>query len=302
MPKWVCLILLISMGGCMHSEDDKLVLQGHRGWRGSYPENSIPGFLAVVDLGVSTLELDVVVSADHQLVVSHEPFFNPEICTFPDGSQIGPLEAEQLNIYRMRADSVQHYICGTLHYERFPEQSKIPVHKPLLTEVIAAVREHCGEKNLAVPHFNIEAKSRVEWYGEYQPEPRDYARLLTEVIRSSGLTDQSTLQSFDLKMLQSLHSSFPEAKLICLNENAGKSMPHLVSALGFKPHGYSPYFKLIDAELVATCKREGIELSAWTVNEREDIGHMLDLGVRNIITDYPERVMEVLQERGLTVE
>ncbi|MBL0316049.1 MAG: hypothetical protein IPP69_09790 [Flavobacteriales bacterium] len=91
----------------------KIHVHGHRGWRGQYPENSVIAFTEAVKLGVDVLEMDVVLSADHQLIVSHDPFMHHEICTKPDGSAISASEEEKLNIYQMNLLDIQQYVIGT---------------------------------------------------------------------------------------------------------------------------------------------------------------------------------------------
>ncbi|HSZ26331.1 MAG TPA: glycerophosphodiester phosphodiesterase family protein, partial [Cytophagaceae bacterium] len=97
---------------------------GHRGCRGIYPENTLEGFRRAIDLGINSLELDVVVSKDRQLVVSHEPYMNPEICLKPDGSEITPSEEKQYNLYTMTYEEIKKFDCGLKIHPRFPNQKK----------------------------------------------------------------------------------------------------------------------------------------------------------------------------------
>ncbi len=98
--------------------------QGHRGCRGLMPENTIPAMLKAIDLGVTTLEMDVVITKDKKVILSHEPFFGNEITTRPDGSYIKFTEEQHYNIYQMNYDEVIKYDVGMKPHPRFPQQQK----------------------------------------------------------------------------------------------------------------------------------------------------------------------------------
>src|SRR5580765_1503590 len=131
-------------------------VEGHRGCRGLMPENTIPAMLKAIDLGVTTLEMDVVITKDNKVVVSHEPWFETEITTKPDGSFVNPVEAMQLNIYQMSYDEVLKYDVGMKPHPRFPQQQKMKVVKPLLSDLIDSVEAYLVKKNLPKVRYNIE--------------------------------------------------------------------------------------------------------------------------------------------------
>ena len=116
-------------------------IQGHRGCRGLMPENTIPAMITAIDLGVTTLELDVVVTKDKKVIVSHEPWFGRDITTKPDGSYMGEREEKRFNIYWMTYEQTRTFDVGIKPHPRFPQQQKMKVTKPLLTEVIDSVRK-----------------------------------------------------------------------------------------------------------------------------------------------------------------
>ncbi len=121
----------------------KFDIDGHRGCRGLMPENTIPAMLKAIDLGVNTLEMDVVITADDKVVVSHEPFFNHEITTLPSGKTFEEKDEKQYNIYRMTYDSVLKYDVGIKPHPRFPLQQKMNVQKPLLSVLIDSMEARC---------------------------------------------------------------------------------------------------------------------------------------------------------------
>jgi len=285
----------------MNSPQNQVFIQGHRGCRGLLPENSISAFEKALSLGVSCLELDVVISGDGEVFVSHEPFFNSEICTLPNGELFSEAEGESIQMYSMRSDSIKQYPCGNIKHERFPKQQVLEYRKPLLKEVFQHVKSYCKLNSIPLPYFNIETKNRPEWYGKIQPHPEEFAALLMAVISDEGMNERVMIQSFDLNLLRAVRELSEDSKLIILNEKPELGLNELIKELGFKPDGYSPEYILADQELVNSCEKKGIELSVWTVNTKEEMSVLFDLGIRDIITDYPDLAIELAAEKKLEV-
>lgn len=273
-------------------------IQGHRGCRGLMPENTIPAFLHALDLGVTTLELDVVLSADGQVVVSHEPWLNPDICLSPEGQKI--TDGSGYNLFLMDYDSISACDCGSLGNPRFPEQARIKAVKPLLVEVINAVKHHCQSYNIPMPQFNIEIKSTTQNIGRFQPEIPQFADAVLAVAKANLNIKFFNIQSFDTEVLKYVHSSYPEIALAYLVEREGKlsqqQMDEDLNRLGFNPEIYSCYFQMLNEENVAYMRQKGIRIIPWTVNEPLDIQNMLHLKVDGIITDYPDKVIKQINK------
>ena len=264
--------------------------QGHRGARGLAPENTIPSFLKALEYPeVMTLELDVVVSADQQVVVSHEPWMSHHICTFPDGRLVTPAAEQALNLYEMSYETISAFDCGSRGHSLFPEQVAMAASKPTLAEVIAAVDAYCQERQRALPSFNIELKSKPEWYNKMVPAPRAFARIVIDLIRDKELTGRCNIQSFDPQILKESRAYAPEIALALLVENTA-SMEDNIANLGFVPYAYSPHYRLVDGTLAARSRAMGMRLIPWTVNDLEEMQRLLKLGVDGIITDYPDRI------------
>ena len=266
-------------------------LQGHRGCRGLMPENSIPAFLHALDLGITTLELDVVISKDRQVVVSHEPFFNTEITSDASGRQL-PKDTKT-NLYQLDYKTIKTYDCGSIGNHSFPEQQKIKTYKPLLSEVFKAVENHCKKNNLKRPNYNIEIKSEEKEYDISQPTPTVFSNLVYPVILKFLSPERVTLQSFDFNVLRYWHQQFQskkykKVKLAALVANLNGLEKNLED-LGFIPDIYSPYFKLLDSDKVATLHQKKILVIPWTVNEIVDMKAVILMGVDGLITDYPNR-------------
>ncbi len=263
--------------------------QGHRGSRGLMPENSIPAMKLALDLSVHTLEMDVVVTKDKKVVLSHEPFFNHEISTKPDGQPVTAAEEKSLNIYKMNYDEVRRFDVGLRPHPRFPGQQKVAAYKPLLSEVIDSITAYMMTSRRPLPFFNIETKSEPTTDNLYHPAPAEFVELLMAVIRQKQIEDRVIIQSFDFRTLQYLHKKYPNVKTAMLIEDFDeRGLNGQLQSLGFRPTIYSPSYQLVTAELVQKCHEMGIKVIPWTVNTREKIEDLKKMGVDGIISDFPD--------------
>ena len=265
--------------------------QGHRGSRGLMPENTIPAFIKALEFGVKTLELDLAVSADNQLVISHEPWLNHDICSKADGLLVTKEEAESLAIIKMTVAELKKCDCGSRGNLRFPEQQKMSVYKPTLSEMVEAVKEYCTENKRPLPYFNIEIKSQPAWDGKYTPSVSAFAQLVLDELNRLKIKELSSVQSFDPRALEAINKLDKTVTTVFLVENM-KGLKANLKLLTFKPDVYSPYFKLVNQKTVKSCHKMGIKIIPWTVNEVGDMQKMISLGVDGIITDYPNRIIK----------
>jgi glycerophosphoryl diester phosphodiesterase len=271
-------------------------MQGHRGCRGLMPENTVAAMLKALDLGVTTLEMDVVISQDSQVVLSHDPYFNHEITTKPDGSSVSEKEEKQLNIYKMVYNEVMKYDVGKKPYPRFPQQQKIKVIKPLLKDVIDSVENYMSAKELKPVVYNIETKCTPYTDRLYHPDPPQFVELLIKVIFEKKIEKRVIIQSFDIRTLQYLHNHYAEIKTSLLIEDYDKRrVEEHLRVLGFLPNVYSPHFSLVTDELIKSCHQKGIKVVPWTVNELPDMQRLKAIGVDGIISDYPNLFNELMK-------
>jgi glycerophosphoryl diester phosphodiesterase len=269
--------------------DDLFDKQGHRGCRGLMPENTIPAMKMAMDLEVTTLEMDVVISKDGQVVLSHEPFFNHEISTRPDGSLIKESEETALNIYQMPYAEVRKYDVGMKPHPRFPRQQKLATYKPLLAEVIDSVKQYAEARKTALPFFNIETKTSPASDYIYHPAPAEFVEALMKVIRDKQVEERVIIQSFDFRTLQYLHKKYPLVRTAMLIEDFDeRGLKDQLKALGFIPTIYSPEHKMVTEDLVKKCHEQNIRIIPWTVNDKERIDNLKKMGVDGIISDYPD--------------
>ncbi|MGM0458822.1 MAG: glycerophosphodiester phosphodiesterase family protein [Bacteroidota bacterium] len=284
------LLLLILLYGCMINETRyDYDLQGHRGARGLLPENTIPSFIKAVDLGVQTLELDLVVTAGGELLVSHEPWFNHQISTKPDGTPVTENEEMDLNIYEMTYEEIREYDVGMRGNPDFPNQEPMEVSKPLFRDMVIAIEAYIIENDLPQIKYNVETKSQPDWYGVYSPLPESFAEILYRELTALDILGRVIVQSFDSATLIAMREIDPEIPLAMLVYQETQTMERMTELLGFTPDIWSPNYSLVTEELVARTDREGIRLIPWTVNDPAEMVRLLELGVDGIITDYPNR-------------
>jgi len=295
-------------------------LQGHRGARGLAPENTLAAFETALAVGLSTLELDLAMTRDDVLVVSHNRRLNPDHTRGPDGKF---LETEGPAIRSLTLAELQRYDVGrlkpgTAYAADFPEQRAIDGTRiPALTELFDMV------KRLGADHvrFNIETKVTPS-SGAETPDPDTFAAALAKAVREAGLTVRVSLQSFDWRTLAAMRSIAPEIERVCLTVEAlnfdsvrrgepgpspwlagldvddfGGSVPRLVAAAGCAV--WSPLYRNARPDDVAAAKALGLKVIPWTVNERSDMERLIALGVDGIITDYPDRLRAVMAEKNI---
>jgi glycerophosphoryl diester phosphodiesterase len=295
-------------------------LQGHRGARGLAPENTLAAFETALAVGLSTLELDLAMTRDDVLVVSHNRRLNPDHTRGPDGKF---LETEGPAIRSLTLAELQRYDVGrlkpgTAYAADFPEQRAIDGTRiPALTELFDMV------KRLGADHvrFNIETKVTPS-SGAETPDPDTFAAALAKAVREAGLTVRVSLQSFDWRTLAAMRSIAPEIERVCLTVEAlnfdsvrrgepgpspwlagldvddfGGSVPRLVAAAGCAV--WSPLYRNARPDDVAAAKALGLKVIPWTVNERTDMERLIALGVDGIITDYPDRLRAVMAEKNM---
>ena len=270
-------------------------IQGHRGARGHAPENTMVSFLKALEIGVDVLELDLVISADNQVVVSHEPWFNHDICTKPDGTPSTQKEEDEIRILDLKYTEIQQYDCGKRGNPDYPKQIKTQAYKPLLSEVFTKIEQHITDNNLPKVGYNIEIKSRPMWDDVFTPPPAQFAQLVHQEVKKAGLAERVCIQSFDIRSLQEIHKIAPNMTTALLISN-NDGIEENIKALGFTPSIYSPNHFLLNANEIRKLHEKNIRVIPWTVNEKLHIRRLIKWGVDGIISDYPDRVHEVLNE------
>lgn len=266
--------------------------QGSRGARGLMPENTIAGMLRALDVGVTTLNMNVVISKDNKVLLSHEPYFNNEISLTPDNKAIPLKNEKNYNIYKMNYAEVRKFDVGSKVHKRFPGQQKIKAYKPLLSELIDSVEAYVKLRRLPKPNYAIEVKTIRKGDLEYHPEPAEFSQLVMDVVNAKKIDKRTTIQAFDIRSLQYVHEKYPKMKTALMIDEK-EDFENNIKALGFTPTVYSPYSVLVGKGLVDRCHAAGIKIIPWTVNSLKSMQYMVGLGVDGIITDFPNLFMQL---------
>lgn len=257
-------------------------LIGHRGARGLFPENSLPGFIEAIKLGVDGIEMDVVISADGQVVVSHDMYINRDICRKGDQSEISLEEQAELKIYQLTYQQIQTFDCGTVFNPEFPNQVLMPVAKPLLSDVL--------KQTYPLKHdlkYYVEIKSHPQDYDVYQPQPEEVVRRVYDVLEENVPLENIVIISFDHNILRTFHARYPNMNFGVLTMGH-EAIDNILDDLGFIPAYYGPRYDEIDQLKIETIHKLKMKVMVWTVDELDNFRHQAKLGVDGVVTDYPD--------------
>ena len=259
----------------------RILVHGHRGARAIYPENTVPAFEYAIKIGADVLEMDVAVTKDNVLVISHDPHINPEICKGPHPG---------VAIHKLTLAELREYDCGVLKNPHFPRQQPVPGTRiPTLDEVLSLSRGNNVQ-------FNIETKSFPD-HPELTPRPDVFARMLLDVIRKHQLDSRVIVQSFDFRTLHATKRLAPNIRLSALWE--GDARPFVDIAHAGEAGIISPLFKLVTPQQVKSAHDAKIQVVPWTADTPADWQMLIDAGVDAIITDDPAALIAYMKEKGL---
>lgn len=271
-------------------------VHGHRGCRGERPENTLPAFQHALALGVDVLEMDVVVSADNQVVVSHEPWLNPSFCLDPTGQPLPPDEVHRFNLYQMPYAEIRRCDCGLRRHPDFPDQVSEPAHKPLLREVFVAIESQTRALGRKPVGYSIELKSLPTGDFLFHPGPADFLALVLAELTLASVLDRTTLLCFDPRILRLAHRRHPELAT-CLLVEANMPWIRSIEQLGFVPTTLGPAVRSVTSATVKQLRSAfpSLRLVPWTVNTIPDTRRLQRLEVDGITTDYPKQLLTLLR-------
>ena len=300
---------------------------GHRGARGLLPENTLPAFSLALSLGVDSLELDVGMTADGVLVVTHNSAISPALCLRPNGKPVR--RYPRLLIRKLTLADVQRFDCGSLNPNpvEFPQQQLVPGEKmPSLAQVFEHQMQHFPDSQV---RYTIECKvSPLRSRDTFSPDV--FARRVVNLVRDYGVFDRVTIQSFDWRVLlavKKIDSQIQTAALVrqkrgkpgTLLSQAGIASPFL-AGLDFRRYRgnlaellknaefidrYSPNFETLLPESkdfiqsTLEIQQAGFPVIPWTVNDAAMMERLIDLGVNGLITDFPDILLRLLQQKRL---
>jgi glycerophosphoryl diester phosphodiesterase len=277
----VVLLLFCLCGAWAAGDAPALDIQGHRGCRGLFPENTLPAFEHALELRVTTLELDLQVTRDRVLVVHHDPRLNGKLCNRADGRSV-----EATPIRELLVEDLAEIDCGTRRAPGFPEQKTVPGARiPRLDQVLALAHDAAYPVRLSVEIKAQEKNDRVS--------SAEFAELLVGQLREHGLSERTIVQSFSVEALQAVREIAPDLERALLIRKRGRY------DAAFAESGatiLSPKHTALRREDVQRFREQGVPVIPWTVNAPEDIRRLVEWGVDGIISDYPDRVIEIARE------
>lgn len=291
--------------------------QAHRGGKSLYPENTIPAMKNALKMNVTTLEMDLAITRDKKVILSHDAFLSPELVTKPDGTYIPKDSGFYYKIYEIPYAKIKTFDVGLKKLNNYPDQKKMKAQKPLFSDVIDACEAYARELKRPLPFYNIETKTRPFSDNIFHPEPKEFVDLMMKIIVEKNIQDRVIIQSFDPRTLEILHKEYPKIMTALLVEKVDdkklaqqqayfknisvekfKMYPDHLSGvagdmkfLSFTPTIYSPEHNLVTSQLVQECHSLGMKVIPWTVNTRERLKELKEMGIDGVISDDP-RIFE----------
>jgi glycerophosphoryl diester phosphodiesterase len=297
-----------------------LDIEAHRGGRGLRPENTLQSFANALSMGVDTLELDMGVTKDGVIVVSHDRWLSPDLARDAKGNYVPPpgIPYVQLTLAEVKSYDVGVIRPGSDYARQFPDQLSVPHTRiPTLAEVFALVRKS-GNKHV---RLNIETKLSPLTPGD-APDPERFVSILLDLLGHENFADRVMVQSFDWRTLQLVQQRAPKIPTVYLTSQAaffanvfpdkpspwtagfdpmryGGSVPAAIKAAGGKV--WSPFYQDADKAKVAEAHGLGLQVIVWTVNDSKAIADLIDIGVDGIISDRPDVLRTVAAEKGVAL-
>lgn len=262
----------------------RILVEGHRGARWVLPENTIPAMHHAMEMGADVLEMDLSVTKDNVLVLSHDSVMNPAICKGPDG--MSPV------IRELTLAEVKQFDCGWAPNPGFPKQQALPgTRMPTLEEVF--------QEFSAIEGFDFNIETKIDpRKPELAPSPEEFSRLLVDMVRKYKMEKRVIVQSFDFRTLHEVKKLAPALRRSALVGTGDESFVETAKRAGDAPI-VSPHLRLVTAAKVKEAQAAGLKVVAWTANTPAEWQALVEAGVDSIITDNPQGLVLYLEERKL---
>ncbi len=285
-------------------------LQAHRGGRGETTEESLRAFAKSLELGVSTLELDIVITKDGQPLVWHDPTIDAEKCTDTGPAFAGDPAYPYVGklVHELTLVQIRTLDCGKPLAE-FPDAEVVRGNK------IATLPQVFGlaDSYRAAVRYNIETKVEADKPGA-SAEPQEFVDVILAAVRSAGKVDRVEIQSFDWRTLPMVHRAEPSIPLVALYDeetwvpgspwlagiDAAVIGDPMIGAMLVGADIVSPGYTLVTGKpYVDHAHALGLKVIPWTVNDAGAMREQIAYGVDGIITDFPTLLRSVLAELGM---
>ncbi len=282
-------------------------LQGHRGARGLFPENTLEGFCGALAVGVTSVELDVAMTADDVLVVIHDPVLNPDLTRSPDGAW---LAAPGPTVRALRLAELETYDVGEARPGGEAARAH-PLQRPVARARIPTLE--AAFEALAPSGVVVDVELKTDpFHPERSPPAAEMADAVVALARRLGALDRLGVRSFDWRGLFYLRDRWPDVPLGWLTApetanptwrgvvaQSGLSVPATVFAAGAAGATWAPDFRELDPDRVAEARALGLRVVPWTVNDLGAMARLIAWGVDGLCTDRPDLARIVMAEMGL---
>jgi len=303
-------LALAALPGFAQHSPATIQVQGHRGARAMRPENTLPAFEYAIAAGADALELDMAVTKDNVVVISHDPVLRPPVCSGPQ-----PLAV----IHRLTLAELRKWDCGAIQNPEFATQQTVSgTRMPTLDEVFQLAGKGKFRFNIETKIFpnrtsQAAAEAMVKRLGldpesesgrsalatamavgpDVTPSPEDFVKLVLASIRKFHLEDRIILQSFDYRTLHAMKKIAPEILLSALSSDRGLSFVEI--ARDADAQIVSPAFFTVTPEKVREAHAAGLQVIPWTANKPADWDRLIAAQVDAIITDDPAGLLAYLR-------
>ena len=294
-------------------------IEAHRGGRALRPENTLPAFANALSMGVDTLELDMAITKDGVVVVSHDRGLNPDLARAPDGHYVvASTPYIELTLAQIKTYDVGRIRPGSAYAAQFPGQLAVPgTPIPTLSEVVALVRRSGDE------HVRLNIETKIDPNRPHESlDPEHFVAAVLAVLRREHFSNRVLIESFDWRTLLLVQRLAPKIPTVYLTRQTGPDPTVYadkasVWTAGYDPSRYrgsiartvraaggklwSPYYLDIDGRAIAEAHELGVAVIAWTVNDAPDMARLMDMGVDGIISDRPDVLRTVAAAKGIHV-
>jgi glycerophosphoryl diester phosphodiesterase len=277
-PIYILISILLFLRIYIHTQN-KIEIQGHRGSRGNYPENTLTGFRYAIENDIDTLELDLQMTKDKEIIIYHNKDIDTSICS-----------GNSIPIKNLSLSEIKSYDCGSKQNTHFSQQKPVPGEKiPTYKELLEMLQHNYYYKSTKM---NIEIKTEENL--DTDEEVYDFSKRVIDIIHQYNIKNRITIQSFDTRALKYVKQIDSTIKTSFLIKNQPLDDKFILLAKELNVQIISPDYSLINKNIVNKLKQNGFEVLPWTINELESLKQNIDYGVNGIITDYPVQMKEYL--------
>jgi len=261
---------------------NKLEIQGHRGARGIYPENSISGFEYAMNIGVDVLELDLNMTKDKNIIIYHDKNINTELC------KNGP----SMPVKELSLNEIKNYNCGEIQDSNFKEQHTSSEKIPTFIELIEFIN-NSNYPNKNTIKFNVEIKTNNIL--DTDSEVIEFSSSLIKILNKYNIKERTVIQSFDERVLIAVKNIDPTIKISLLIEDPKIDIIELGKKINVDI--ISPYYTLLNKELVEKIHNNSFKVIPWNINTIKVFQEMIDMNVDGIISDYPKEMIDYINNK-----